>query len=251
MLRIIKALIASTAFICLASSSWAIPSLQLDTTPGMYDPVTETTVATANPFQLRALINGTSGGPGSQIADALTRTFYISAAIIPSPGAVPAPDFGSFTINGTPFSSSSGMQYGYAPVDSTLLTRDPGDLPRHGIFPTWYGEVSFTVNPLNTIAAYNVQDGTSSPGSLYYVDLTVNIAGLYNQPNSPYAVHFDLYDVYNHPDRDVQDFAPFSHDAESGHGIVILPHPTPDGGLTMVMLGIAMAGLGALRRKLA
>ena len=251
MLKSLNATVVSALGVFLANSLWAIPSLQLDTNPGMYDPVTQTTIATSNPFTLRALVNGTSGGAGSQIADALTRTFYISAAIIPSPGAIPTPNFGSFSVNGTPYSSSSGMQYGFAPVDSTILTRDMGDLQTHGIFPTWYAEFGFTVSAANMVPAYNVQDDTTAPGSLYYVDFTINIAGLYNQPNSPYAVHFDLYDIINHPDRDVQDFAPFSHDAESGHGIIIQQHPAPDSGLTIAMLGFAIAGFGVLRRKLA
>lgn len=233
------------AVICLTTlcslNVWAIPSLQLDTDPGMYDSDTQTTIATANPFTLRALLDGSTG---------LTRTYYISASIIPNPGNPPVPDFGSFTIGSTIFSSSSGMQYGYAPIDATLIKRDPGDLPKHGIFPTYFAEWSFTIDPTKTVGKYNVQDGTTTSGFLYYVDFTVNIAGLSGQPNSPYAVHFDLYDDYYHPDRDVQDFAPFSHDAESGHGITISPSPLPDGGSTIALLGFALLGVDFLRRRI-
>src|ERR1043165_8617460 len=115
------------------ASSMAIPNLQLDTEPGTYDPLTQTTIATSNPFTLRALLDGTTG---------LTRTYYISASIIPNPGQT-TPNFGSFSVNGTSFSRSSGMQYGYAPVDSTLAKNDPGDLQKHGIYPTWFTELSF------------------------------------------------------------------------------------------------------------
>src|SRR6266404_8008256 len=120
--------------LCLAASAWAVPTLQLDTNPGMYDPVTQTTIATSNPFTLRALLDGSTG---------LTRTYYISAAIIPNPGSA---NFGTFAINGTTFSASSGMQYGYAPIDSTLAKYDPGDLPKHGVYPTYFAELSFTID---------------------------------------------------------------------------------------------------------
>src|SRR5262249_1691978 len=159
-----------------SGSLLAVPSLQLDTQPGLYDPVTQTTIATSNPFTLRALIDASSID--------ITRTFYISAAIVPS---TTSPGFGSFAITVNPLNSSSGMQYGNPPVDALI-----NDLPGHGIFNTWYAEVSFSAVGSSTIPAYNVVDNTSAPGNLNYVDFTVNIAGLTGQPNSPYAVHFDL-----------------------------------------------------------
>jgi len=226
--------------------SHAIPTLQLDTEPGTYDPVTQTTIATSNPFTLRALIDASSID--------INRNFYISAAILPNPGATPSPDFGSFTINGTSFNSGSGMQYGIPPVDAAI-----GNLPTHSVFPTWYAELQFSAVGSPTLAAYNVQDGSSGPGLLHYVDFTINISGLYSWDGltSPYAVHFDLYtyDLVGDPKKlKVDAFAPFSHDAESGHGITVgggNPTPVPEGGSMVAFLGCALMGLGGLRRKLA
>ena len=224
------------AGICLTAmcsvNLWAIPTLQLDTVPGTWDPITQTTIATANPFTLRALIDASSVD--------ITRNFYISAAIIPNPGVTPLPNFGSFTINGTTYSSSSGMQYGTPPVNAAIK-----NLPAHSIFPTWYAERIFSAVGSSTIAAYNTQDGSSgAPGSvLNYVDFEVNISGLLG---STYAVHFDLYtyDLIGNPLK-IDEFAPFSHDAQSGGNTV------PDGGSTAMLLGVAVMGLGALQRRLA
>ena len=213
----------------LANSVLALPSLQLDTTPGTFDPVTQTTIATSNPFVVRALIDASTID--------LTRTFYLSAAILPSSTS---PSFGSFTINGNTFSSSSNMQYGSPPVDAAFK-----DLPSHGIFDAWYAEVSFSAVGSPTMAAYNVQDNSSSPGLLHYVDFTVNVAGLF----SANSVHFDLY-TYDSIGTKIDEFAPFSHDAQSGHGLTVNSGPSvPDGGGTLLLLGAALTGLWAFRGK--
>jgi len=215
----------------------ALPKLQLDVSPGVYDPVTDTTIATSNPFTLRALM--------SSSFDA-SRTFYLSAGIVPGTSD---PNFGSFSVNGTTYSSSSGMQYGTPPVDSAVK-----DLGAHSVYPTWYAEIAFNLVPVQTTGAINVEDDSLSSGSLYYVDFTVNITGLFGQPNSPYAVHFDLY-TYDEGGNKIFAFAPFSHDAESSHGITIetppTPSPVPDGGLTLSFLATAALGMMGLRRMLA
>lgn len=217
--------------------AWALPILQLDTSGGVYDPVTETTIATTNPFTLRALIDG-------KRID-LSRNFYLSAAIVPSPGMI-APDFGTFTVAGITYSANSGMQWGIPPVDSTMK-----NLPGHDVYPTWYAEILFSAIPSQTVAAYNVQDDTTGKGLLNYVDFGVDIAGLINQPTSPYAVHFDLY-TYDNIGTKIDKFAPFSHDAESGHGITVLQEnrfDVPDGGATVAMLGISLLGLRFVFRR--
>jgi len=217
--------------VCLASMcslrALAVPSLQLDIGGGVYDPITETTIAQSSSFTLTALVDPSLVG----------RTFYLSAAIIPNPGATPSPDFGSFSIGGVTFNSSSGMQFGTPPVDTAI-----SDLPTHSVFPTWFAELSFSAVAGQTIAAYNVQDGKSAPGLLNYVNFNVDTSGL----TSPYVVHFDLYSYDGIGDPKVLKidyFAPFSHDAQSGSNV-------PDGGTTAILLGAAMTGLGCLRRKL-
>lgn len=241
------------------SSASALPFLQLDALPGIYQNSTETTVATANPFTIRAMI-----GPNAD----LNRDYFVSVAVVPGSQDT---GFGTFTFDGVTITSSD-LYYGTPPVDASNQGHDGGDLGSHGVFPAYFGQFEFNIDPGQTISAYNVEDGSSASGFLYYMDFEVNILGLTGQPNSPYALHFDLYttisditNVYTGHGRnsrligtvtdvDVDQFAPFSHDAESGHGIVIIPPPqasVPEGGATLLMLGSALTGLGVLRRKFA
>ncbi len=241
-----KTTLAAALFVGLGVSVPAVPSLQLDVL-GLhhYDTGTETVIADDNPFTVRALLDGSTG---------LDRTYYLSAAITPDPGQSPNRDFGTFKIGATDFSSSAGMQYGYAPIEATAVRTgqfDAQDLQRHGIFPTWFGQVGFNIITAQTVPAYNTQDGGTARGSLYYVDFLVTLDSSFN--DGTYAVHFDLYDtvVRGNGDVDVQDNAPFSHDAQSGHGIIVRHSPLPEGGLTVVLLGLVLGGLALVRRKAA
>ncbi len=233
----------------LGSSAWAIPVLQLDVLGGTYVGGTEeTTFARSNPFTLRALIDPSLAG----------RTFYLSAAIVPQQTATQT-TFGSFAIDGTVYNANgvgSGMHFGVPPVDDFLK-----NLPGHAIYPTWYAERSFLAGS-STVGSYNVQDGSSAPGLLKYVDFNIDISGLLgyvDNGNGTFTstfrgVHFDLYS-YDNVGNKIDYFAPFSHDAQSGgNGVTVTPPPppssVPDGGMTVLLLGSAIAGLGVLRRKL-
>ncbi len=218
-------LLALAASFLGARSAWAIPTLQLDIVGGIYNTTTETTVATGPIFTLRALLNTTSPN--------FSRVYSISAAIEPQLAQLPVPNFGNFTVDGVLFSATNNTQWGRPPVD--VLDTSSGNLPMHGMFPTYYGEIDFTFDSAHTVASYNTADHTSSPGTLYYHDFVINATGLLN----PYDVHFDLYDeAVKKGVATMDDFAPFSHDAESGHY-----NQVPDSSATMVLVGL---GLGAL-----
>jgi hypothetical protein len=64
------------------------------------------------------------------------------------------------------------------------------------------------------------------------------------------VLHFDLYNttVKNNGNITVDDFAPFSHDAQSGPGLpptnVDVPEPS-----TIAILGLGLLGIGLARRK--
>jgi hypothetical protein len=234
-------LICAAAILAAASRSSAVPTLQLDIAGGTYDHASETIIASGNPFTLYALLDPSKADPNAN--------YFISAAVIPQTATT---HFGSFTVNGTPYSGTLGnMQFGTPPVSEAFP-----DLPSHGIFPTYYAEIPFTFNPNNKATYYDTSLNpggfqASATGTLLYQAFTINIG---NVP-AGYTIHFDLYDEYlkTHPTLAGEtDFAPFSHDAQSQEstGPGPNPSPAPDGGSTVALLGFGLMGLGALRQRL-
>lgn len=235
------------SFFLLSTPVWAIPYLQLDIEGGTYvGGEDETVYAQAGVFTLYGLV-ASEKGP-------LDDVFYISAALV-SNMLEPIEEnstgnYGSFSFNGTTFQVTADMIYGTPPIGAAKNT----NLPDHGIFPTFFKEFSFADHVLFPTADYNFYDGsadeydaqedwggtagglTPNPdGPLYYSMFSVDTSAL----NADYAIHFDLYT--KNIDGTLNEFAPFSHDAQSGP-----PVPEP---ATMVLFGTGLAGLAAMRRK--
>ncbi len=222
----------------------ALPTLQLDIANGVYDLASETIVSSADKFTLYAfLLSGKTQAP-------VTGTYYISAALVATNGgAIGAGNFGSFSFNGVQKNVTSDMVYGVPPLEANL-SFDSGDLSKHGIFPTYFNEFSFKFNSNNKTARYNTQDrakaGTPiniapnlNNGNMYYAAFTVDTTLL--APG--YAIHFDLYnEKVKCGDKDINLFAPFSHDAQSGAKKV--PEPS-----TVMLIGAGFAGLWLVGRK--
>lgn len=220
-----------------AQRSLAVPTLQLDIAGGSYDFSTETIISSGNTFTLYAYLS-------PNFCNTLTDTYFISAAISPKVD-IGGADIGSFNFNGTTVNATGDMTYGVPPLEEIAILQgwDKGDLPKHGIFPTYFSEFEFQFSDANQIGTYNTQDRAISGGSIptsgtgmYYVAFTIDTSLL--DPN--YVLHFDLYNTkLKGLDVDVTQFAPFSHDAQSA----AVPEPS-----TVLLLGSGLIGLWASRR---
>lgn len=243
-----------TLSLTLVTSSHALPVLQLDVGGGAYQTSTasaaanpDTVVATGNPFTLYALVNTASPKYAGLTG------YFLSAAVTPG-GTLPTQNFGTFTIatgGVTTTYSAANMAFGTPPLDATDI--DPSeyaamtgwtvpnsskDLQDHGVFDTTYAQIAFDFGAGNRAAAYNVEDDPGGPllsptGTFRYHAFEVDVTNL--APG--FTVHFDLYRATGNT---VTQFAPFSHDAESGpHGSV------PDASATFVLLTVALAAFVA------
>lgn len=245
--RKIKYLSILTFIFCsivLAKSVFAIPRLQLDIGGGYYDPVTETIMSSdSDSFTVYALLNPGTNPSTAELSALLSETYYLSVAITPRMEET-GEDLGEFSINGDTIDVTDGMAYGSPPIES-LQGHDGHDLAKHDIYETYFYERAFTFDPNDTTTPYNTQlnpggfSGQVDGELFFYVAFDIDISGL----DPEHGVHFDLYNTAAREgtDVDVDDFAPFSHDAESDG-------PIPEPG-TLILLGSGLFILRKFRKK--
>lgn len=258
--------LAAAISIGFATSAQAIPQLQLSIAGGTYNNTTETTVASSNIFTLYAYLTP-GNGANVDVAALLADTYYVSMAVAPKTGPDDS-DLGTFSVGSTTVNVTADMTYGVPPLEA-VLADDPGDLQDHGIFDTFYYQHAFTFDSLMQTNPFDVQTSvglTPAAGSgMYFVGFNIDVTEL----SKDVSIHFDLYNSAlvickekkndkdngndcDPTDIDINDFAPFSHDAQSGSGgggggtpPQEVPEPGPLG-----LLGLGLMGLWFARRKI-
>jgi hypothetical protein len=222
-------------------SALAYPVAQLDASGGTWDPTTQSIVTTNSQFTLYGYGN-TPLGNGKALD--LSLDWRLSVSLIPQTTA--GTNFGSFKIGTTSYDTTDFL-YGVPPVE-TMLTRQPGDLQTHSVFPTLFMELDVDWLTGQTRAGVDVQttagtNPTANPGNaLYWLGWNFDVSGLL----AGYQLHFDLYGVTctgtTTTNCAIQQFAPFSHDAETN--VTNVPEPA-----TVTLLGAGLLLLGASVRR--
>lgn len=267
---------AALALTAVCGTAYAVPTLQLGGNTGAYcnsvgaGTCDETWILTGSSFNLTAFLT-----PGNS---SLTTgmTYYISVAVVPQT-LPPGGSYGSFTIGGTTVNVTQDMFYGTPPLD-TVYKGLYGDLPGHGIFETYFYEFAFTFSASDMAelcaSGGNINTQTDPSGGWclggsvssdqFFKNIAVDISNL----SSSIALHFDLYneDVKNCTGQmncstvvSVDDFAPFSHDAQTSSGTSGTSGTTGTTGTSsnnpepasssLVALGLGLLGFGFMRRR--
>jgi hypothetical protein len=204
-------------FSCLSvpAAACANPNLSLyidDEYGGAYDATTETWVTASDEFVLQAIVPDDDVLNGQESVDlylciALSDDLYT----LDGNGDVVFNDGMSLTVNGVDLLAHN-FDYGLPPLTEDNTDGGGGDLAPHDWFPTAFTEIVTSIDGAGT---YEFLISNAVPG-----------------------IHFDLYTLDEF--GQIDSFAPFSHDAETGTP----PVPEPAtlalaiGGLLLLPLGI-------------
>lgn len=244
----VLAFLTATGIAVTTPSAQAIPLLQLDIAGGTYDTATQTTTTSADVFSLYAYLTPSNSCDAVCTASLLGTQYFVSVALAPQTSV--SGNYGSFSYNtgggATVVNATSNMTYGRPPLEGALATSDAGDLAPHGIYDTYFYEIPFYFALTNTASVVNVEDNaglgpvTSGTG-MYYAAFNFDASALADG----FDLHFDLYnEQMRNGDIDINNFAPFSHDAATTTKV-----PEPE---MLALFGIGLAGMGlvaGIRRR--
>lgn len=200
------------AVLLIATSSFAVPNLQLYSPDAVYSHVTESWQIFASDFELYV------------IAANLNKDDIYNVTLVAALAQDDTPTDGALTIGGSTFNAAD-FEYGTPP--------DVDPLPPHGVYPTNY--VEYLVAPVTTPGPFvEVPDYSPDPDagtSLYGQVFKFNVSTTYE------FVQFDAFGFLGAPDgKRIK--APFSHDAQ------VVPEPT-----TLALFGLGLAAAGFMRKK--
>ena len=202
------------AVLLIASTSFAVPTLQLYSPDATYNHATESWQIFASDFELYVVVAN------------LNKNDIYNVTLVAALAQDDTPTDGALTIEGTTFNAAD-FGYGTPP--------DVDPLPPHGVYPTNY--VEYLVAPVTTAGLFvEVPDYSPdvAPGSsLYGQVFKFNVSTTYE------FVQFDAYGFEGARDgKRIK--APFSHDAHTG----AVPEPT-----TLALFGLGLAAAGFMRKK--
>lgn len=233
-----RALLLAGVLALAPSLASAVPVLQLDIAGGSYDPVEEIVFTDADSFTVYAYLKAGAS---------LTDTYYLSVALAPQVST--AGSFGSVSVNGTSYGATGDMVFGVPPIEGGVATFDAGDLPKHGVYETYFFEVSFQFDAANVSGVYDTAEtpglGPIAGSGLYFAAFEIDRSAL----DPELELRFDLFSKgpgrCNGPpsavcsDVDVALFAPPSHTAGTVPAI-----PEPSAALVFALGAVAVRYAG-------
>lgn len=235
-----KTLLVLTIGLMMAPAAYAVPHLQLFIDGATYDWDTQTWVL------------ATTGSVDLYVISANEEHYdvYVSMALS---GFAEPPDSGPggvVSVSGFGGSDIDNWSWGYAPIDQVDDDEWSGgsEVPRHGIFPTWYAEVN-TGDYSDTMLVGDVQPGpdfwSPTDGGVANAIGDYKVFSLSIDAPLGTSVHFDAYTLMDGgliANQVIDEFAPFSHDGTT----TIVPEP---GTILLMSTGLLGLGLSAIRRR--